>query len=301
MSWASTIGDDEARLRIAVGLSDVWQTRGFLVEARRWLEPGLESSDVPDDLRAEAFDDTSAMAFRQGELEAARELTERLLALATRLEQPGRQVGALARLAQIALRSDDVERARSLHSEALAVASRVADRRPLLVSLTSQANADLLAGQAELAANAFDDALGMALEVGRPESVATAYFNLGLARLIAARDLTAARADLMEALRLYAALDDTEGIGYVLVAVASLLAKTDPNNAAMAVGASTAALAAVDAKLEAVEARLQADTLDRLNGSMDRSALDAALAAGAALTAEARLAMAESGLSPVVR
>jgi predicted ATPase/DNA-binding winged helix-turn-helix (wHTH) protein len=301
MSWASTIGDDEARLRIAVGLSDVWQTRGFLVEARRWLEPGLESSDVPDDLRAEAFDDTSAMAFRQGELEAARELTERLLALATRLEQPGRQVGALARLAQIALRSDDVERARSLHSEALAVASRVADRRPLLVSLTSQANADLLAGQAELAANAFDDALGMALEVGRPESVATAYFNLGLARLIAARDLTAARADLMEALRLYAALDDTEGIGYVLVAVASLLAETDPNNAAMAVGASTAALAAVDAKLEAVEARLQADTLDRLNGSMDRSALDAALAAGAALTAEARLAMAESGLSPVVR
>jgi predicted ATPase/DNA-binding SARP family transcriptional activator len=301
MAWASTTGDDETRLRIAVGLSDVWQTRGFLVEARRWLEPGLERSSLPDDLRAEALDDASTMAFRQGQLEAARGLAERLLDLATRLEQPGRQVGALAKLAQIALRSDDVERARSLHREALAIADKVEDRRPLLVSLTSQANADLLAGQAELAARAFHDALGMAVDVGRPESVATAYFNLGLARLIAARDLTAARAALMEALRLYAGLDDTEGIGYVLVAVAWLLAEADPNSAAMAVGASRAALAAVDAKLEAVEARLQAGTLDRLSGSMDRSALDAAMAEGAALTAEARLAMAESGLSPAVR
>jgi predicted ATPase/DNA-binding SARP family transcriptional activator len=301
MAWASAIGDDEARLRIAVGLSDVWQTRGFLVEARRWLEPGLESARITDGLRAEALDDASAMAFRQGELEAARGLTEQFLVLAIRLEQPGRRVQALARLAQIALRSDDLERARSLHSEALAIAAQVEDRRPLLVSLTSQANADLLAGEAELAANAFEEALGMAIDVGRPESVATAYFNLGLARLIESRDLPSARAALMEALRLYVGLDDTEGIGYVLVAVAWLLAETDPNNAAMAVGASRAALAAVDAKLEAVEARLQAGTLDRLSGSLERSALDAAMADGAALSAQARLAMAESGLSPVVR
>jgi tetratricopeptide (TPR) repeat protein len=194
-----------------------------------------------------------------------------------------------------------VEQARALHREALAIASQVEDRRPLLVSLTGQANADLLAGQSELAAKAFDEALVLALEVGRPESVATAYFNLGLARLIEARDLTAAQAALKEALRLYAALDDTEGVGYVLVAVAWLLAETDPKAAAMAVGASTAALASVDAKLEAVEARLQAGTLDRLNASMDRSALDAAIAAGAALPAEARHALAESRLSPAVR
>jgi predicted ATPase len=301
MAWASTIGDDETRLRIAVGLSDVWQTRGFLVEARRWLEPGLEVAKIADDLRTEALDDASAMAFRQGQLEAARGLSEQFLALATRLEQPGRRVQALARLAQIALRSDDVERARSLHSEALAIAAQVEDRRPLLVSLTSQANADLLAGEAERAAKAFEEALGMALEVGRPESVATAYFNLGLARLVAAQDTSAARAALLDALRLYAALDDTEGIGYVLVAVGSLLAETDPDKAAMAFGAATAALAAVDAQLEAVEAGLQAGTRDRLNDSMEHSALDAAVAAGAALTAEARLALAESGLSPAVK
>jgi non-specific serine/threonine protein kinase len=291
-------GDDETRLRIAVGLSDVWQTRGFLIEARRWLETGLDQATISDDLRAETLYDASAMAFRQGQLEAARSLAEQFLALATRLGQLARQVGALAQLAQIALRSGDVERARALHEEALAIASTVEDRRPLLVSLTSQANADLLAGNAELAAAAFEEAVGLALEVGRPESMATAYFNLGLARVILGQDMPAARSALTEALRRYADLDDTEGIGYVLVAVGSLLAEADPKASAMAVGASRAALASVDASLEAVEARLQAGTLDRLNDSMERSALDAALASGAALKAESRLVLAESGLRP---
>jgi hypothetical protein len=53
----------------------------------------------------------------------------------------------------------------------------------------------------------------------------------------------------------------------------------------------------VDAELEAVEARLEAGTLARLKDSMTRSALDDALAAGAALAAHARLALAEASLS----
>jgi predicted ATPase/DNA-binding SARP family transcriptional activator len=298
MAWAGANGDEEMRLRIAVGLSDVWQTQGFLVEAGRWLEPGLDSATIPDDLRAEALDDASAMAFRQGQLETARSLAERLLALATRLGQSGRQVGALARLAQIAIRFDDVEKARALHVEALAIASQVEDRRPLLVSLTSQANADLLAGNADHAAAAFEELLGLARDVGRPESVATAYFNLGLARLIAARDLTAARSALAEALRRYAALDDTEGIGYVLVAAASLTADADPTVAAQALGAAGAALSSVDADLEAVEASLQARTVERLVQSMGRAPFEQAKTAGTALTASARLALAELAVGP---
>jgi predicted ATPase len=298
MDWAATAGEDEVRLRIAVGLSDVWQTRGHLAEARGWLEPAPSTADVPDALRAEALDDASIMAFRQGQLTDSRQLSEQLLELAERLGQPRLIVAALAKLAQIALRSDDPERARTLHAEALAIAARDADRRPLLVSLSSQANADLLAGRAELAAAAFDQALPLAIEVGRPESVATAYFNVGLARIVEGRDPAAARSALAAALDRYAALDDLEGIGYVLVALAALLAPTDPGTAATALGASAGALAAVDAELEAVEAQLHEVTSERLRTSLAGPDLEAALATGSAMGAEDRLDLARGALRP---
>ena len=281
MAWATTAGEDVLRWRIAVGLSDVWQTRGHLAEARRWLEAGLEDARIPEELRLEALDDASTMAFRQGHLEDAEHLAQSELVLARELGQPRRSVAALAKLAQIALRAGDAELARGFHEEALAIAAHDADRRPLLVSLSSQANADLLDGRADLAALAFEECLEIARQVGRPESVATACFNVGLARLVAGRDIRAAKEALREALDRYQALEDVEGIGYVLVAAARLLSSTDPPAAARALGASTAALVSVDASLEAVEGQLRDRVEAELRSSLGEERFRVELAAGA--------------------
>jgi predicted ATPase/DNA-binding SARP family transcriptional activator len=291
MAWAAQTGDHVTRLRIAVGLSDVWQTRGHLAEARRWLEPDLDTLDIPDDLRAEALEDASSMALRQGLMDDLRQLAERLLEVADRTDQPRRRVAALAKLAQVELRTGNLDEARRLHAEALSIAVRDADRRPLLVSITGQANADLLAGRTKLAVAAFEEAVSLALEVGRPESMATAWFNLGLGRVIEGRDAAAARTALAAAAERYGALDDPEGIGYVLVAVAALLVDDDPSAAATALGASAAALASVDARLETVEARLRAETEDRISRVLDVPARSAAIAAGEALDTAGRAAL----------
>jgi predicted ATPase/DNA-binding SARP family transcriptional activator len=281
MAFASSIGDDVALWQIAVGLSDVWQTRGHLAEARQWLEPGLDRARISPELRLEALDDASTMAFRQGDLDASTHLAETELALARELARPRRAVAALAKLAQVALRAGDPERARGIHAEALAIAAQDDDRRPLLVSLSSQANADLLEGRADLAADAFDHCLEIARDVGRPESVATASFNVGLARLMEGRDLAAARSALHEALDRYEALEDSEGVGYVLVAVARLLVPTDPELAARALGASNTALASVGATLEAVEEHVRGVAEAHLRTILDEATFAAELAEGA--------------------
>jgi tetratricopeptide (TPR) repeat protein len=267
MSWAERTGADEARWRIAVGLSEVWQTRGHLVEARAWLERGLDRARLPDELRAEVLDDASTIALRQGRLDESAALAERQLDLARQLDQPRRAVSALAKIAGFARASGDADRARALLDEAVAIAGRDTDRRPLLVSLTSQANADLLAGRVELAIEGFERCLELAVDVGRPESVATAWFNVGLARLIEGRDDDAARTALGEALDRYEALDDIEGIGYVLVAAARLFAPTDTRRAAEALAASAAALESVDARLEAVESQLRRQVEDDIRAA----------------------------------
>jgi predicted ATPase/DNA-binding SARP family transcriptional activator len=296
MAWALATGDHETRLRIAVGLSDVWQTRGHFAEARRWLELDIDAVAVPDELRAEAYDDAASIALRQGDSHSVERLSQRLLVLAERLDQPGRRVAALAKLAQVRLRADDLEGARELHAQAMTIAATEADRRPLLVSITGQANADLLAGRLDLAVPAFESVVAMTRDVGRPESVATAWFNLGLARVLDGRARGAARAALREALDRYVALEDPEGVGYVLVALAASIVDDDPRSAATALGAAEATLRMIGAELEAVEARVARDTRARLRTLLDDGALEAAMNAGATLEPDERRRLAERAL-----
>ena len=292
MRWAST-AEPETRWRIAVGLSDVWQVRGHLAEGRTWLEDGLGEATIPDEVRVEALHDASTIALRQGQLEDTKRLAGQQLELARRLAQPRRIVTALAKLAQVAVRSGDPEAARRYHAEALTVASGDTDRRALLVSLTGQANIDLAAGRADLAAAAFETCVALAQEVGRTESVATAWFNLGLARVVEGSDLDRARTALREALDRYVDLDDVEGIGYALVAAARLAITSDPRLAARALAASSVALARADAELEVAELGVRETVEAALGETLDPGEL-ATIAAAVPDAPEAWIEIARS-------
>ena len=250
--WTAAEGEDELRWRLAVALSHIWQTRGHHREGRHWLEDGLDSALIPDALRLDALDVASALASRQGDVAAVEDLSGRALELARRLESNRHVVSSLAKLAQAAIATGRPDDARTMHEEAIALSTGESDRRPLLVSLTSQANLDLLEGRAEEAAAAFEYVLPIARDVAGPGSVATAQFNLGLARLLAGAP-AAARELLTAALAAYAAMNDVDGVGYVLVAAAALALRRDPRVAAMAIGSADAALASVGTSLEPVE------------------------------------------------
>lgn len=289
MEWAGTVGADDVRLQIAVALSDVWQTRGLFAEARRWLELPLElpneDSKVQPLLLVEAVHEASTMAFRQGNYEDTERLANEVLSLADGLGRPFLSVAALAKLAQMALRAGDVERARTLHQKAIAIAESDRDERSLLVSLSSQANADLLAGRADLAVGAFERCLKIALELGRPESIATSYFNLGLALVVDGGHEKQAADALADALDRYTSLEDVDGIAYVLLAAAYGTAQHWPRAAATALGASTAALASIGAELEAAEQRLHTDTIETLRVALAPGDLASAMSQGADLPA----------------
>ena len=55
LTWAAEDGDAETLLRVCGGVWQFWQTRGELIEGRRWLETGLSlrpSQQRDDDDRA---------------------------------------------------------------------------------------------------------------------------------------------------------------------------------------------------------------------------------------------------------
>jgi hypothetical protein len=147
MEWATTARDDETRWEIACRLSAIWQTRGLLGEARRWLETDLDEASISPQLRLEVLNEASTMAIRQGDMDSVRAIAPQLLALARELHRPSSEVSALTKLAQVELKSGNVERARRLNDEAAALAEESPDERALLVSLSSQLNADLIAGR----------------------------------------------------------------------------------------------------------------------------------------------------------
>ncbi len=210
-----------------------------------------DSALIPNALRLDALDVASALACRQGDVAAVEDLSGRALELARRLESNRHVVSSLAKLAQAAIATGRPDDARTMHEEAIALSTGETDRRPLLVSLTSQANLDRLEGRAEEAAAAFEYVLPIARDVAGPGSVATAQFNLGLARLLAGAP-AAARELLTAALAAYAAMNDVDGVGYVLVAAAALALRRDPRVAAMAIGSADAALASAGTSLEPV-------------------------------------------------
>jgi hypothetical protein len=127
--------------------------------------------------------------------------------------------------------------------------------------------------------------LPVAREVGRPESIATAQFNLGLACLLA-DDRPAAGEHLAGALAAYAEMDDVDGVGYVLIAAAAFRAEADARTAAAAIGAADAALASVGSSLEAVEARVRGDTLAAVGATLGPDGVAGAVADGAAMPPE---------------
>jgi predicted ATPase/DNA-binding SARP family transcriptional activator len=94
LAYARDHGLVELQLRLAPAIHRIWYTRGYLSEGRAWLEEAISAEGKqPAEHRVGALTATAAIAWRQGDLDAAETYAAEALEIARRLGTENEMVG----------------------------------------------------------------------------------------------------------------------------------------------------------------------------------------------------------------
>ena len=120
LSWAYEAEETELAVRLAAALSGFWYYRGYLQEAKSWIETILAGRhDVRPDVIARLLRRGSMIADRQGDYHEARTLGEECLRIWRKLGDDEEAADALVGLAAVAAHQGEEKRARDLNEEAV--------------------------------------------------------------------------------------------------------------------------------------------------------------------------------------
>jgi predicted ATPase/DNA-binding SARP family transcriptional activator len=203
------------RVRLAAALWRYWDIRGHWQEGRGWLEKALSQMTPPTRERALASQGAGALAWRQGDYDAAQQHYEASLETARAINDPQRIAAALHSLGILSMTQDKNAAARAFFEECLAIFRGLEDRRGIASTL---ANLGLVTTYEKdfPAARAFmEESLTLHRERGDPHGVATGLGCLGYLTL-QQEDYAAARTYLEEALTIQRELGDRREISFLL-------------------------------------------------------------------------------------
>ena len=204
-------GDKVETLRLAVDLRPYWQRVGALSEGRRWLERGLELPDeLPRPLEGAALLAKGVLAWRQGDLEAARPALEASLSIAREVDDPASSITALRSLGALAQNKADYATAKRLMQESVTLAVRAGDTEAEANSYLSLGNVALDQGLHEEADAHYRKSKELSASIADTLGLAYAIDNLGVSAWHRG-DLDLATELSDQALALYEQLDMQSG------------------------------------------------------------------------------------------
>jgi non-specific serine/threonine protein kinase len=178
--WA--LGNDKASLAIRLGAAvwPFWWLRGYLSEARSWLEEILATPGrAPRIARAKALVGASWMATAAAEHEKAAELAKRSMALYRAAgDTPGR-MRALETLGFVCLEAGDTEAARSAFCECLEKSKATGDERRKAIALEALGQIALTDGDDLRATSLLQNSVTIARRIGQAGQVGQGLLFLG--------------------------------------------------------------------------------------------------------------------------
>jgi predicted ATPase/DNA-binding SARP family transcriptional activator len=284
-------GDVDSEVRVLHATWNYLTVRGHLRELRQLLEGAVQrSAGASGETCALARIHCGAIAYRQGDLARAREVTEEALVLFRELgdeNEIGRCIGTLG---NIAVGDGDLDRAVDLYEQAAELARDTGNKSRLAVIL---ANLGSIAGQRDdtEASTAYaQQASELQRELGEQDGLAVSLHNLGRAQLSLGR-LEDADASLGESLEIARRLGYREVIAYCLSGLAELaLAEREGERAAELLGASEDLFRELGVAVEGGEAATQRRILDELNETLGEERTNELRAAGASTPVEELIA-----------
>jgi tetratricopeptide (TPR) repeat protein len=282
ITYLASAGEPDLQLRLTIALSRFWYVRGYLTEARRWLEQTLvDRRNTDPELRRRGLTAGAALALLQGDYTVATELAEQSLDAARRTGEPRFVANALSNLGAIVLAAGDHARAAELLEEAVPLARAVGDERIAALAINNLGDLALTVGDYVRAGPLFDESLALLRARGDTANVARALFNVGAVDLQLRRPADA-RLRFHEGAVLAREAGDKEDLAWCLEGFAGVAAATGQGEqAAILLGAAGALLEEMGAALKPFERRLHEATEAEARALCGEAAFAAAIQKGA--------------------
>jgi predicted ATPase/DNA-binding CsgD family transcriptional regulator len=167
LSWALERGEPELGLHLAEAFWWFWESRGYFVEGRWWLEQALAKGSRASSARAKALDGVGWMAFNVGDVERAVAAAKEGLKLRTHAKiEPSTAASLLRILALKAEMRGDYERATELFRESLDLGRETEDKLTMVWSVIQLGLVASDQGDHERATQLYEEGLALCLESG---------------------------------------------------------------------------------------------------------------------------------------
>ena len=285
-------GRADVALRLGGAVMSFWWTRGYWIEARRWLESALAGSTESDPhLRIDALWGAGLLAVWQGDLERGRAAADELLALAEDADSSRARAIGVHIAGIVASMRGDWDHAAQLHAEAAQLARELGDSWLLSIAVNNLGDVALNRGEYERALELFEESLAIGRERQDQDRLARAFVNLGFTTLMLG-DVQRARPLLREGLIAAREIGLVEGFIVGFVGLGAAFAREDPARAARLIGRADMLLEEAASELQQLEGRVRDETEAELRARLGEDAYAALYAEGRALALEDALALA---------
>ena len=245
MRWTLD-NEAETAARLGWALRPYWWIRGSHDEGRRWMEETL-AHELPPGLRGRAANVAAAMAYMQGDFEAAERYCAELLEMALQTGDALLEGYSWMSLGLLALSSEDFETAVSCLEKALPLLRRSEELTQISTTHVWLGTALLALNDQERAISMFEEGLALARQMGDRTAAYIALYNLaqvGLAR----GDYDGAAAIFKEGITLSEQMRDQANLAYFLEGLAVVAGKREEaERSARLSGAAEGLLEAVGA------------------------------------------------------
>ncbi|MBW3587958.1 MAG: tetratricopeptide repeat protein [Actinobacteria bacterium] len=216
LQWAIGRGFADAALRLTGALARLWTTHGHLSEGRRWLEEALASGTEPAPaVRAKALNAAGALAWMQGDHDAAITKYEEALALRRNLDDAAGIAATLANLGIVSYSQGQYGQARSRYGESLKIWREIGDPQGVARSLDNLGNLAQEEGDYLEAQRLYEESIEISRRLQDKWLIARSLNNLGEVALLRG-DLVLARKTFDEDLELSRELGDKWVMGRAL-------------------------------------------------------------------------------------
>jgi predicted ATPase len=277
--------DPDAGLRLAGALHWYWHTRGYLSEARGWLERTLSASgDTTTISRAKALYAAGWQAYFQRDYAQAIMLGRASLSQFQDLGEKRWGAFSLVLLAHVAQEQDEYERATAQLEESLAIFRELGYKRGIGISLNALGEGARCRGDYVAARALYEENLPLWRELGDEQMIGISLHNLGYVARHRG-DHGQAAALFKESLAIRLKLGNEMGIAYCLAGLASVAAaQSQPERAARRLGAAEAMLERIGGRMYKADLLEYDRTVASARAALDERALAAARSEGRAMS-----------------
>jgi predicted ATPase len=285
LQWARERDEPRLELRLAAALSRFWYARSHWDEGRRRVAGALgRDREAPAELRGHALRWAALMAYRQGDLDAARAFAEEAAAGHRATGDIGGLASAVNMLGVVALGERKHEEARALFEESRSMREELGDEFQLQ---SLPYNVGLLAldqREYDEARRQLEAVLALARKHELGEQVAESLCDLGFVALGQSR-YGEAQDLLEESLRMSVELGWKENVDFCLVGLASVSAAAEElERAARLLGVAEALGEELHLRLEPYVESTRAGTAGELKPRLGNDRFAACLAEGGSLS-----------------